>query len=256
MVADTLFLASMYSFEKAGVWAMAQYFATVLEAPVRSLTSSAVPMVAEYWRQKNRTGILSVYKKSCINLLLVGLALGGLIIINIPNLLLFLKNPEYAALYIPLIILVISKLINLGTGLNEMIIKLSTRWRFDFISTIIYSLVGIPLNFFLIRSYGMTGAAVANLLAMLVYNGLRWWFLYKNFGLQPFDRRFPELLLVAGTLIALLALLPHAGHWLPDLLWRSVAYVLLFGTWILYRGYSEEVNWLWAKWSRKLWPKK
>jgi O-antigen/teichoic acid export membrane protein len=57
VVCDTLFLASMYNFSQAGIYAIAQYFSQVLEVPMRSVQASSVPLVSEYWRGKNKSGV-------------------------------------------------------------------------------------------------------------------------------------------------------------------------------------------------------
>ena len=251
VVCDTLFLASMYNFSQAGIYAIAQYFSQVLEVPMRSMQASAVPLISEYWRAKNKGGLNSIYKKSCINLLVAGMGLGGLILVNLHNLERYF-GPEYAIMITPLAILVVSRWINLGTGLNSVIIQLSTLWRFDFASTLIYSIIGIPLNFFLIKSYGMIGAAIANVIAMLFYNSLRLLFIWKKFVLKPFSWKNGQLLISGSVLIIVVSLIPYLRNLYIDGVVRSLLFALLFGILIIKGNFSDEVNWLWQKWSRKI----
>ncbi len=251
VVCDTLFLAGLYNFSQAGIYALAQYFSQVLEVPMRSMQSSSVPLISEYWRAKNMAGLQSIYRKSCINLLIGAVGLGGLIVINIPNITRFLPQ-EFAVMAWPLFILIISRWINLGTGLNASIIQLSSWWRFDFASTLIYSVLGIPLNFFLIREYGMMGAAIANLFAMLLYNGLRFAFLYLKFGLQPFTWRNMLLLVLGIGLIALVWLIPFMQNIYVDGIMRSLLFGVLFALIVLKLKLSEEINTLWVKWTGRL----
>ncbi|HSC55373.1 MAG TPA: lipopolysaccharide biosynthesis protein [Phnomibacter sp.] len=251
VVCDTLFLASMYNFSQAGIYAVAQYFSQVLEVPMRSMQTSSVPLISEYWRAKNMQGILSVYRKSCLNLLIAGVGLGGLIVINLHNLERFFP-PAYSVMIVPIAILVVSRWINLGTGLNAIIIQLSTYWRFDFASTLIYSVIGIPLNFLLISNFSMKGAAVANIIAMTMYNGLRFAFLWKKFGLQPFTWRNAAVLLGGCVLIAAVYMIPALPNLYVDGVLRSLLFAALFGIAVIYFKLSEEMDWLWQKWSRKL----
>ena len=251
IVCDTLFLASMYNFSQAGIYAIAQYFSQVLEVPMRSLQASSSPVISEYWRAKNKSGLKSIYKKSCINLLIAGIGLGGIILVNLHNIERYF-GAEYAIMIMPLAILVVSRWINLGTGLNTFIIQLSTYWRFDFISTLIYSIIGIPLNFFLISYFGMMGAAIANVIAMLLYNSLRFVFIWKKFGFQPFEIKNGLLLLFGSALIALVYILPGFNNLFIDGIARSLVFIVLFGVLIIKGRFSEEINWLWEKWSAKL----
>lgn len=251
VVCDTLFLASMYNFSQAGIYAIAQYFSQVLEVPMRSVSASSVPLISEYWRAKNMSGLNSIYKKSCINLLIAGIGLGGIILINVHNLRLYF-GPEYAVMILPLAILVVSRWINLGTGLNASIIQLSTMWRFDFASTLIYSIIGIPLNFLLIRSFGMIGAAMANVVAMLLYNSLRFIFIWKKFGLQPFGQKNLVILFTGSLLIAIIYMVPQMGNLFIDGIFRTLLFIGLFCTLVIKGNFSEEINDLWFRWSSKI----
>lgn len=251
IVCDTLFLASMYNFSQAGIYAIAQYFSQVLEVPMRSVQASSVPLISEYWRAKNMSGLNSIYKKSCINLLVAGVGLGGLILVNLNNLERYF-GPEYAIMILPLAVLVVSRWINLGTGLNAVIIQLSTYWRFDFGSTLIYSIIGIPLNFLLIKSYGMIGAAIANVVAMLLYNSIRFVFIWKKFGLQPFGWKNALLVIYGSLLIMIIYLVPSLSNLYIDGFLRSLVFAFLFGVLVIKGHFSEEVNLLWTKWSHKL----
>jgi O-antigen/teichoic acid export membrane protein len=247
VVCDTLFLASLYNFSQAGIYAVAQYFGQVIEVPMRSMQAGSIPIISEYWRAKNMKGLLSIYRKSCINLLVAGMGLGGLIIINLHNLERFFPA-AYGAMIMPIALLVCARWINLGTGLNSIIIQLSAFWRFDFASTLIYSIFGIPLNFLLISHYGMWGAAIANIIAMAMYNGLRFGFLYYKFGLQPFTWRNAVLLL--GGIVVILTVYfipPHANLYVDGML-RSALFAVLFAFFVLKLKLSDEVEWLWQKW--------
>lgn len=255
VLCDTLFLAGAKGFALAAVFAIAQYASNLIEVPLRSMTGSAVPVLAEYWRAGNRTGILSIYRKSCINLLVAGMAVGGLLLINVNNLIEFLPK-EYSIIGLPILLLIIGRWINLAGGLNAQIIQTSKYLTWDFGANLVLSLVAIPLNFFLIRYYGILGAALANLVVWSVYNGIRFIYLYQKFGFQPLDRKNLEAFLVFGLLIIICYLLPKVTNLYVDAIWRSSLFVTLFGLLALKRKYSEEVIQLWNYWTNRLFGNK
>jgi O-antigen/teichoic acid export membrane protein len=251
VLCDTLFLAGAKGFALAAVFAIAQYASNLIEVPLRSMTGSAVPVLAEYWRAGNRTGIYSIYRKSCINLLIAGMAIGGLLLINIPNLIDFLPD-EYSIIGLPILLLIIGRWINLAGGLNAQIIQTSKYLTWDFGANLLLSLVAIPLNFYLIRYYDIMGAAVANLVIWSVYNGVRFIYLYKKFGFQPLSLKNAEAFLVFGLLIMVVYIIPKFTNLYIDAAWRSSLFMLIFGTLVLKRNYSEEVNQLWFYWTKRL----
>jgi len=246
MVCDTLFLGSLKGFGYAAQFAIAQFFGSVLEVPNRAIMGSAVPVLAEYWRTKNLHGIQSIYKKSAMNLMIAGILFGGLLIINLKNVVSFLP-PGYEVIIIPAIIIILSKLIDLATGLNAQIIYTSNLWKFDFYSTVIYTLVAIPLNFLLIKTWGIYGAAVANLLANFVKNGIRWWYLRHKFKLQPFGIKNVELIIVGSIVVAAIWLIPAIKNVFVDGAVRSVIFITLLAGVVIRRKYSDEVMGLWLK---------
>ncbi|MES2777462.1 MAG: lipopolysaccharide biosynthesis protein [Bacteroidota bacterium] len=250
-VCDTIFLGSLKGFGYAAQFAIAQFFGSVLEVPNRAIMGSAIPVLAEYWRTKNLHGIQSIYKKSAMNLMIAGILFGGLLIINLKNVLGFFP-PDFVVIVIPAIIIVLSKLVDLATGLNAQIIQTSNLWKFDFYSTIVYTLVAIPLNFLLIRTWGIYGAATANLLANLVKNGIRWWYLHHKFRLQPFTVKNLELLIVSSIIVAAIWFIPTIKNVFFDLPIRSAIFVGLFGLIVIRRKYSDEVVWLVEKYRGKL----
>jgi len=250
-VCDTLFLAGLKSFNEATLFMYPLFFSQVLDVPNRAITGGVVPVLSEYWRTRNLKGINSIYQKSAINLLAAGLGLGGLIIINLPNAIRFLPK-AFSVITFPAIIMVASQLVNLATGLNTLIIHTSSRWRFDFVSTMIWSVLSIPLNFFLIKYMGINGAALAVLISSLFYNCYRWYFLYSQFDLQPFQLKNLELLLIGATAIILFYFIPRFPNLYADAAVRSLLFMIVYGWIIISRKYTEEVNRLWNKWSQKL----
>jgi O-antigen/teichoic acid export membrane protein len=251
VLCDTLFLAGARGFELAAVFAIAQYASNLIEVPLRSMTGSAVPVLAEYWRAGNRKGIESIYRKSCINLSIAGLAIGGLLLINVNNLIDFLPD-QYAIIGLPIFLLVLGRWINLAGGLNAQIIQTSKYLTYDFAANLVLSLIAIPLNFFLIKYYGIMGAVVANLVVWSVYNIVRFIFLKNKFGLQPFTSKNGEVFLLGIAFIALVYFIPKFTNLYLDSIWRSALFVLAFGWLVLKRNYSDEVTQLWNHWSVRL----
>jgi O-antigen/teichoic acid export membrane protein len=247
VLCDTLFLAGAKGFALAAVFAIAQYASNLIEIPLRSMTGSAVPVLAEYWRAGNRTGIQSIYKKSCINLLIAGMAIGGLLLINVQNLIAFLPE-AYAAIGLPILLLVIGRWINLAGGLNAQIIQTSKYLTWDFAANLILSIIAIPLNFFLIRYYGILGAATANLIVWSVYNMVRFAYLYVKFNLQPLDFKNLWTFLLGISFIAIFYLIPSFTNLYADAIWRSSLFLLTFGGAVVWLELSAEVNSLWEKW--------
>jgi O-antigen/teichoic acid export membrane protein len=118
--------------------------------------------------------------------------------------------------------------LDLSTGVNGQIIGTSNYWRFDFYTNVFYTVLSIPLNFVLIKYFGLMGLAYSNLIALSLYNISRYIFLYKKFGMQPYQLKHLAVLLLCLGIYMGIHYLPQAGNLYIDILIRSVLFILLF----------------------------
>jgi O-antigen/teichoic acid export membrane protein len=64
---------------------------------------------------------------------------------------------------------------------------------------VILILLFLPLNYWLIKEWGIIGSAYANLISFSIYNLIRYTFLWVRFGLQPYTYKTILSLLLAIT---------------------------------------------------------
>jgi O-antigen/teichoic acid export membrane protein len=184
---DTLIIASQSTggLIDAAIFTIATYLITIMDVPQRSLVGAAVPQIAEAWKDHDLKKLDRLYKKTALNLLIIGLAIMGVVLINIPILLKFL-GPTYIAVPQILIILGISKLIDLGTGLNSQILQLSKHWKIDLFTNIFFVIVSVFLNYILTKRFGIIGTAYGGLIAIIAFNLTRFIYIKNIYKLQPF----------------------------------------------------------------------
>lgn len=126
-VMDILVLSSFSGLVTAGVYTLASFVATILQAPYRSLVSITIPILSAAWKEKNYREINRIYKRSSINLLLFSIVIFGFIWINFePFVFILHLNKEFLAGKNVLLILSIANIIEMGTGINGQIIGTST----------------------------------------------------------------------------------------------------------------------------------
>jgi O-antigen/teichoic acid export membrane protein len=231
---DTFMIVGLRGLSDAGIFAIATYVSAILEIPQRSLNSISIPVLASSWKNKDFANIKHVYHKSVSNLLAIGLLLFGLIWLNTDNLIAFLnwvshkEAGGYDAIGKLIFILGLAKLIDLATGVNSQIIGTSNFWKFDFYTNLFYILLSLPLNYYLIKNYNLEGLAYSNLIALTLYNSIRFLFLYKKFKLQPYTYKHGLFLLLSIGLILLVHQIPTANNILANILLQSTVFVLSF----------------------------
>ena len=231
---DTFLVIGLRGLAETGIFSIALYVSAGMEIPQRSLTSISIPILAESWKNKDMQRISSIYAKSVSNLLVIALAMFGLIWLNIHNLVSFLNHlaskggGNYEVISSLVFVMGLSKVLDLSTGVNGQIIGTSNYWRFDFYTNVFYTVLSIPLNFVLIKYFGLMGLAYSNLIALSLYNSSRYIFLYKKFGMQPYQLKHLIVLVICLCIYAGIHYLPQASNLYLDILFRSCLFVLLF----------------------------
>ena len=195
---DGLVLAAKQNLGKVGIFGLASYMVSILQAPFRSLVAITIPILARAWKDKNQTEILRIYQRTSINMLAFSLFVFFCIWLNFDNGIQLLHiNPDYLEAKWVFFILGIVAIIELGTGVNSQIIGTSTFWRFELWTSLLLTLMIIPLSYILTVKYGILGPALANLISFSVYNFIRFSFLWKKFQMQPFTGKTLELIGIA-----------------------------------------------------------
>ena len=231
---DTFLIVGLRGLNDAAIFAIATYVSAILEIPQRSLNSISIPVLATSWKNKDFANIKHIYHKSVSNLLAIGLLLFGLIWLNTDNLVNFLNwvsNKEaggYDAISKLIFILGLAKLIDLATGVNSQIIGTSNFWKFDFFTNLFYILLSLPLNYYLIKNYNLEGLAYSNLIALCLYNSIRFLFLYKKFKLQPYTYKHGLFLLLSIGLILLVHQIPSVNNIVANIFLQSTVFGISF----------------------------
>ncbi|HEV7334285.1 MAG TPA: polysaccharide biosynthesis C-terminal domain-containing protein [Flavisolibacter sp.] len=254
-VIDTLFIAAILpnGIGAAGVFTFGQYMTSLIQAPQRAVISAATGPLSAAWREKDYGRIQRIYQRSSINQLLFSCAMFSLIWINFEDgIATFQLQPAYLQAKWVFFYFGLTRIIDMGTGVNSQIIGTSSFWRFEFISGLVLLGLMLPLNFFLTRTLGMYGPALANLISFTVYNVIRFLFLYRKFGMQPFTRKTIYALVLAGVCF-LLAYLPFREK--TGLQWlfiRSLVFLVPFVFFTLKLSLSADVVPVWETLKKRM----
>ncbi|MGL6266280.1 MAG: lipopolysaccharide biosynthesis protein [Chitinophagaceae bacterium] len=239
---DTIIIASQSSggLIDAAVFTIATYLITVMDVPQRSLISITTPFIAEAWKNRDLAKIDSLYKKTALNLLISGMAIFSLVLLNIEDAMKFLGK-DYQALGMIVLISGIAKLIDLATGLNTQILLLSKYWKLEFLTNMLLVALSIPLNYWLTKRFNVIGPAYGNLIALLVFNAIRFLMIWRIFKLQPFTIENGKAILIGFLVLLLVYMLPDTGHIVINVAIRSLTFILIFGWLILKFNISADI---------------
>lgn len=232
--------------KNAAIFTYASYFITMMDVPFRSIGSISIPILAESWKNRDFKNIEVIYKRSALNLVIAGLFIFISIWLCIDNIISYL-GPSYEALKWPVLILGIAKLIDLGTGVNGYIVSTSKFWKFDFFTYVIFALISLPMNYFLIKNMGLIGGAISNLIALIIFNSIRYFFILKWFKIQPFNKNNLLCIVGAGAIYCVVNLLPFIHDIYTDSFISVLLFVSLYSYFILKLKLSEDADFLFGK---------
>jgi O-antigen/teichoic acid export membrane protein len=237
---DSLMVGTQKGFAQAGIYLIATNISTALVLPFRALYKTAFSLIAEYWKEGDMAKMADFYQRSTrINTLLgCYLALG--IGLNLNFIYGLIHRPEYAAGTTAVLLLLAGRLLDGIAGVNGIIVATSPRYRFDLVFNVSLAAAVVVLNWILIPRMGLEGAALAYCVALVSINVARTWFVWRTYGLQPFDARVGRILLVALAAGVLAWAMPDLGNaWLTLLLRGGVLTVVYAAGILLTRSAPE-----------------
>ena len=243
---DGFMITKMLSLEALGYYSIFFFAARFIIIPAQGIGRISMTILAEAWEKNDRKTIADVYQKSCVNQLLIGAFLLGLgWTLLTPALELHLKLADYAPHKIVFLILGTGLVIEMATGVNSVIIAATEKYKFNTYFNIALAAVLIVLNYFFITAYDLIGAAVASALGMTFINLLRWYFLVKNYQLQPFGKDFFKALALSLTFVVGCYFLHYQGNPILRILINTCVLTLLFWGIVVAFKLSPDVNtWL------------
>lgn len=243
---DVLMLGSISGLTDTAIYTIAFYIGSVIVVPQKSIGKIAPSIISTHLFNSNLNEVERIYKSSSINQLVIGFLLFTGIISNIHNIFEILPE-EYSQAYWVIVFIGISKLIDMAGGVNGTIIMNSPYFRFNLVATGLLIAISIILNYILIPSYGISGAAVATMISLLINNIAKSLYIYLKYRIQPLSVKVFPIILVSVSLIGLSYQINTFLSTYVDIVIRSFLILVIYGLLMAYFKISPEVENYWGK---------
>lgn len=243
-VFDTILIASVLKdgTAKAGIFGLAAIMTSVIQAPQRGIISAAISHLSRAWKEKNMALLQKIYQRSSINQLIFASAIFILIWMNFSDgINTFGLNPSYHDAAWVFFVLGLTKIIDMGTGVNSQIIATSNYWKFELISGIILIVFMLPLTYILAKTYGIIGPAIGSLIAITVYNTIRIIFLWKKFKLFPLTIHSLQTILLAAACYGICHFAFREMQGIAAIFVRSLVFIILYALGTFYMKLSPDI---------------
>ena len=182
---DKFMLGKLIKIDNIAYYSVAIFIATVIAVPARAMHQITNPLTASYLNNNYKEDLKQLYKKSSINLLIIGGVIFVLIVVNINQLYELLPEEYSQGLFIVILVSIIKLTENL-IGNNNAILFNSNYYRIILLFGVCIVVLAVLLNLLLIPKYGINGAAIASFFAFTLYYVLKLWYVNLKFKMHPF----------------------------------------------------------------------
>lgn len=184
---DKVMLGYYVRIEQIAYYNVAIFISAVIAVPQRSMHQILMPLSAKYLNDSDFEALEDLYKRSSLNLLIVGGFIFLLIILNI-NQLYYIIPEEFGGGLFVVFIISVSKLYDAVLGSNNAILFNSDYYRMVLVLGVLLVILMVILNIIFIPWLGINGAGLATFIAVFVYNSIKLYFVYRKFKIVPFTK--------------------------------------------------------------------
>lgn len=240
---DAFMISSMIGLASTGIYTISFFMTAVIEIPSRATLQISAPFVSESLENNDIPRLKDLYRRYSSNQAIIGGFLLVMLWANINSIFELMPNGDvYAAGKFVVLFIGLGKLIDVTTGINNLILIYSKYHRYLVLFVFILGVITVSGNFLLIPILGITGAAIASLASYFIINTVVILFIYRKIGIQPFTFTSLKIFFLIGLAFFINFLLPSLDSWFFDSLYRSLILLGIFVGFTYFYKLSEDLN--------------
>lgn len=239
---DKFMIPQMEEISQAAYYTVGVFIAMVVAIPSRAMKQIINPLTAQELNKGNLVEVESLYKKSSLNLLIVGGLLFLLININIDELYTLIGKPEYAVGSGIVLLISLAELFKLSLGTNGAILTNSKYYKMFFYFSLSMAFSVIVLNKYLIDLLGIKGAALATLIVVIVFGLVKILYLKRKLKMLPYSKNTKKVIALIGILFLSFYFINFDLHPLLNILMKSSIVISIFIFVIIKLRLSDDIN--------------
>ena len=196
-------------FSSVALYTVAIYFISFLQLPLKAMVPASFTVLARAFADNDIPKAKDIFLRSSINILIPTAGIAVLICCNMQNVIAVINN-GYADIVPVFLILFIGNIVNIATGMNDQVLSIANYYKFNFyLSVVLIGLLYVLIRI-LVPRYGIFGAAWSTTTVLMLFNILKYLFIWKKLDMQPFSKG--TLLIIVAASAAL-----TGGYFFPHL---------------------------------------
>jgi len=222
---DVVFVNTYLGNFDTGVYAFAVFATSVIVLPYKAINSITGPIVAQSWKERDYAHLAFLYRETASVLFAVGGVIYLGIIFCLPHLFnLFDRTEQLSSSYLSVVFLGAGFLFDLLNSINGTLLGYSDHYRWNALLVLLMGGLNIAFNylFVIFFGYGITGAAIATMISLVLFNLLKGGIVYWKLGIHPGSINLLYTILALTGIGGVAAILPSFGSPLLDMLFTGI----------------------------------
>ena len=248
---DKFMIPQMEQIAQVAYYSVGVYIASVIAIPTRAMQQITSPIIAKNMNENKMAEVGDLYKKTSLNLLIIGGLLFLLINGNIQDVYALINKPEFSKGTWIVFIISTAKLVELGLGTGNAILVNSKYYKIYFYFSIAMAFSVIFLNNWLIQLIGINGAALATFIVVFSYSLVKILYINLKMKIQPFDINTIKILMIICFVFLLFNFWSFNFHPFLNIVINSCLIVIVYIMFVKIFQISEELNDLIVNFVRK-----
>ena len=238
---DKVMIPAYQNISNNAFYSVAVFIAMVIMVPSRAMMQIIHPITAQLLNENKFEELGVLYKKSAINLQVFGGLIMLGIFLNCKELYQLIPQ-EYSGGIAVVFLIGLSKFYDLILGNNTAIILNTKYYRWFLFFSIVLIALMIVLYMFLIPIYGIVGAALATLIAVIIYNTIKLLFVFWKMNLFPFTIKTVYSFGIISFVFLLFCFWDFQFHPILNIAFKSILITIVYGLLNYKLKISIEIN--------------
>lgn len=202
-----------------GIYGRAAFYGALVSIPIRSVSKISSAVVGQYWKDNDIKAISRLYRDTSLHQVIFGLLLFVGIWGNVTNIYHILPEDFASGPYV-IFFVGLANLFIMASGISGSILTTSSHFRRLALFVVLFGVLVFLTSLLFIPMLGITGAALAAAVSSLCYSLMRFVFLWRRYGMQPYTRTHALAVVVAVVAYLPALLIPDLNN--PDHKWLSL----------------------------------
>lgn len=226
-----------------GIYTTCFFIGLIVELPRRNMTKVLSPLFAKSLQAGDMPEVRKMYEKGSITMSAIGILILIGILTNVQDLFAFIPQGDGFAEGLWVVVMVCgAQFFMMMFSFSQEVLVFSAHYRYSLYFQVLAACVLIVLNSLLIPIWGLNGAGLSYLIAIVLHTLMKYFYLKRHMHLSPFVNKHLPLLVIGAGVLALFWWLPLSFSPVINIAVRSVlttlVYVLLIWKWEI----SEDIN--------------